>query len=618
MSTRSGACVWWSNARDRADRGGLPRRGVTSRNYTGSLLVPSGGREVGLAPLDDAAAVAGSTSGISWGPFPGGSGRGNRGSWGFSLESFAGAFPPPRGNGKSPGNSQGFCRVPRFAALDLGASRNLQAPFTRSILCTLADAGATWASSALLQHIFTIFGGDEYMFGKKVFAAMLATVLGASLFGANAAKAQINLDADEKPAVIYATETLATAVEGHGDYYVVEADGNNLNVQSMVGLGGPSGTFVTVRFDLGGMVFNTTPSLAIADNHGTASLRIGGNAGDAFVSFIASRTDATAAAAVATLTVADFGVKPGVNGSVTITVTDSVGDDAEYTAKYDSAVRTSRALQEMPMPMDLEATVEQRFQMFGTETMGTLGSFMVGVNDEYLDADGGQEVVTTDIYADAESSVTISGDFSFASTAWLDDSMACDEPSPTDLLQRDDDMVMDELTEQLPSAFDTAMYLCISVPTGDDAVAIPATDPYIVNTEYAGGTPMAGWPANDGEHALGSITRDGTTVHIPYLTTWADYNQRIVVSNRSANEASYWITFRPEEGVMATPGMYAMGTLDPKSTIVLKAMDVVTLEGRTRTAATFVAEAKATQVDVATVIVNMVTGSTDTVNYDSD
>ena len=125
----------------------------------------------------------------------------------------------------------------------------------------------------------------------------------------------------------------------------------------------------------------------------------------------------------------------------------------------------------------------------------------------------------------------------------------------------------------------------------------------------------AGWPPNDGEHSLGSITRDGTTVHIPYLTTWADYNQRIVVSNRSANEASYWITFRPEDGVMATPGMYAMGTLAAKSTIVLRAMDVVTLEGRTRTAATFVAEAKSTQIDVATVIVNMMTGSTDTVNY---
>ena len=47
-----------------------------------------------------------------------------------------------------------------------------------------------------------------------------------------------------------------------------------------------------------------------------------------------------------------------------------------------------------------------------------------------------------------------------------------------------------------------------------------------------------------------------------------------------------------------------------------KATDVVTLEGRTRTAATFVAEAQRSKIDVATVIVNMMTGSTDTVNYD--
>ena len=107
-------------------------------------------------------------------------------------------------------------------------------------------------------------------------------------------------------------------------------------------------------------------------------------------------------------------------------------------------------------------------------------------------------------------------------------------------------------------------------------------------------------------------------MHIPYLTTFADYNQRIVVSNRGANEADYWITFRPEDGVMATPGMYAMGTLDGNSTKVLRAMDVVTLEGRSRTAATFVAEAQSSQIDVATVIVNMMTGSTDTVNYDPE
>ena len=254
------------------------------------------------------------------------------------------------------------------------------------------------------------------MFGKKVFAAMLATILGASLFGANAAKAVIDLDAEDKSsaAATYATETLATAVEDHGDYYVVEDDGTDLNVTGMVGLGGPQNSFVTVRFDLTGMVFNMTPSLNIID-HQDASRRSGGNAGDDFVSFIASRGSANRdGTQIATLTVADFGVKPGVNGSVMMTVTDSLGDDAMHTAKYDGAVRTRRALQETAMPMDLQATVEQRFQSFGGETTGMLGSFMVGTDTDLLNADGGTDVTATDIYTDAESSVTISGDFSFS------------------------------------------------------------------------------------------------------------------------------------------------------------------------------------------------------------
>ena len=61
------------------------------------------------------------------------------------------------------------------------------------------------------------------MFGKKVFAAMLATVLGASLFGASAAKAEIDLDLIDMGAVTYATETLADSVTGFADYSVVMA-----------------------------------------------------------------------------------------------------------------------------------------------------------------------------------------------------------------------------------------------------------------------------------------------------------------------------------------------------------------------------------------------------------
>ena len=95
MSTRSGACVWWSNARDRADRGGFPRRGVTSRNYTGSCCCH---RAVGRL-----AALLWTTRPPWRPPRPesrvgrlreaqdGGTGAAR----GFSLESFAGASPPP-------------------------------------------------------------------------------------------------------------------------------------------------------------------------------------------------------------------------------------------------------------------------------------------------------------------------------------------------------------------------------------------------------------------------------------------------------------------------------------------------------------------------------------------
>ena len=463
------------------------------------------------------------------------------------------------------------------------------------------------------------------MFGKKVFAAMLATVLGASLFGASAAKAEIDLD-DNMGAVTYATETLADSVTGFADYSVVMAPsgGDLLDVTAEIGLGGPSGTFVTVRFTLGGMVFSDTVTggnlMITGDDsqYGDASLRSGGQVGDDYVSFIVTRTNSTSATDEATLAIDQLGVKPGVPGSVTMRVTDSVGDGAEHTEGYTNAVRTMRALQETPTATNLVATVETRFKSFGTETMGALGSFMVAANEVLLDAANGGTVMLDDIIENDDSSVTISGDFSFTSLAWLQTAAIC--ASGDDLRKIEEDgTVMDELTAQTPSVFAAQQYLCISVPTGDEAGAIPETDAYMVTTEYAAATENAGWPPNAGEHSLGSITRDGTTVHIPFLTTWADYNQRIVISNRGANPAPYWITFRPEEGVTATPNdMYAMGTLDGNSTIVLRAMDVVTLEGRNRTAATFVAEAQSSQIDVATVIVNLVTGSTDTVNYDSD
>ena len=471
------------------------------------------------------------------------------------------------------------------------------------------------------------------MLGKKVFAAMLATVLGASLFGANAAKAVINLDATDRSSAVatYATETL---VEGDDGYSVVMGgSGGLLDVMGKVGLGGPSGTYVTVRFELSGMVFSeavtagTAGDLDIAPgSYDVSSIRSGGDEGDAHVSFIVPRDGPTSATDVVTLDIMRLGVKPGVPGSVTMIVTDSVGPEMETTS-YLNAVQTIRALDETPMAVNLEATVKERFKSFGGDFKGTLGSFMVGIAPAMpplLNAADGEEVMLGNIIKLADdgsvtmdSSLTISGDFSFVSSAWLAATNECTpESSPPGLVQKEDEKVLDKLMAQPPSA--VAQHFCISVHEGDDAAAIPATAPYMVTTEYAPGTTNAGWPPDPGEYSLGKITRDGTTVYIPYLTTWENYNQRIVVSNRGTNPADYEITFRPEDDVMATPGMYAMGTLEANSTVVLRAMDVVTLEGGTRTAATLVAEAQSSQIDVATVMVNLTNGSTDTVNYEPE
>ena len=87
------------------------------------------------------------------------------------------------------------------------------------------------------------------MLGKKVFAAMLATVLGASLFGANAANAALNLSADDESSAVatYATETLTLRPSKiSDDYYVgrlLSETTANLNVTGMVGLGGPDRQF---------------------------------------------------------------------------------------------------------------------------------------------------------------------------------------------------------------------------------------------------------------------------------------------------------------------------------------------------------------------------------------
>lgn len=97
------------------------------------------------------------------------------------------------------------------------------------------------------------------------------------------------------------------------------------------------------------------------------------------------------------------------------------------------------------------------------------------------------------------------------------------------------------------------------------------------------------------------------------MTTFADYNQRLVLVNRGTAAVPYSITFTEENGVTSAAGSAASGTLAAQETKIIKATDIVTLTGASRTAATIVVTAPSSTIDAATTSVNLADKSTDTV-----
>jgi hypothetical protein len=113
---------------------------------------------------------------------------------------------------------------------------------------------------------------------------------------------------------------------------------------------------------------------------------------------------------------------------------------------------------------------------------------------------------------------------------------------------------------------------------------------------------------------LGRIKYDTTSIEVPYLTTFADYNQRIYLINKGLVDAEYSMTWITEAGTEAEDGFKATGVVPAESMIAIKATDAVTLSGATtRTAAIIEVEGVDANIQAATQSVNLSTGGTDTV-----
>ena len=162
-------------------------------------------------------------------------------------------------------------------------------------------------------------------------------------------------------------------------------------------------------------------------------------------------------------------------------------------------------------------------------------------------------------------------------------------------------------------------YLCVTIDAENEE-EIPE-GAYDMDISLAAATPAGQTRpfAATGATALNvaNIDHDGTTVQIPFVTSYEGYTQRIVIVNRNKVDVGFSLMFRAEgdgmiDGMNPYEGMAMAGT-----TTVVKVADLVTLTSPTRASATMTLLAAPRTVDVATTMVNKMDQSTDTVVLES-
>jgi hypothetical protein len=452
------------------------------------------------------------------------------------------------------------------------------------------------------------------MVSKKLLsAAIAAAFISAPTFAA------INVT-DKTGDLAYAKEALLSTDEiGTTGYYAVTDAGTDLNVEAELGFGVSINNQVWVRVDLTNAVF--TADLADTDldlDGGASDIEVaqGGLEEGNFVVFAITTDAAYTQDGIVTLALGSLGIKANAPVGITYSLYEtgsgaSAGGttDRLATSSYTSAITVGNALQVTFTPEDATAEVETSFLEFTSSngpTTANLGTIDVDVDTDFL-AVNSDPVALADILDDTASMVTPTGNFTFGidggATFYFDADAACDSQD-FDVLDVDGDVVEQALSDINGAA------LCVDV-TGDelDEYSIPESD-YAASIVFEA-VADAVYPVTTGSGSFGSIDRNGTVVEVPFLSTYAPYNNRVVMVNRSNASAAYNITFTEEAGNTATAGSAASGTLAPMETKIIKATDIVTLSGATRTAATITVVAPENEIDVATTILNNDTGSAD-------
>ena len=443
-----------------------------------------------------------------------------------------------------------------------------------------------------------------------------------------------DLDAPEDPRGLFrvAIETLSnasndtTTVDGE-TYYL--ATNTAFSARTQIGVRGASGRKVYVRYDLENMVFLDAPWAAYFNSpYREFDLEAGGTEDSNY--YVASSPASAFPRTESIQFDMILAVRPDRPGRITYTVYLNIGDALlrrnPLETKARDVILPVRSLQDEVTPGVVTATVASNFTRLAAAGANTLGMLTIAVADDpegyphYTPNELSFNAVPVNDFTDIAragdaaagtgSLATFRGDFSvgtfYANTA------AAASCGTAPLTTTANDKVLEKATV---AAAEGITSLCVAVPANNTA-EIPEGE-YTVAVDYEALPNRAFPPIDLAETSIGRIRRDGTRVQIPYLTTFSGYRQNVVIVNRNTKPVAYTFKFVAEEGVAATPGAMAEGMVPAQGRAVLKATDIVSLAGKTRTAATLDVVAASGTVDVATVQVNMNDKGTDTVLLES-
>ena len=452
------------------------------------------------------------------------------------------------------------------------------------------------------------------MINKKILAAAIASTFALS------AHAAVDL-ATANTALKYASQTIANGgtIVANAATNVTVPIGQNLPIVA-------ADAKFFLRFELANAKFqgNALEATDLSTPAATTNITLesGGAVGESYATFGYINSATALSTAVLTL---DFMNSNDTGFTVTdttlpVTVTYKLYENVNGLAALNGgAGEVAAATKSLPVytfvtgqniagsfvPSNQTALVSSQFKKYtGDLTEAPLGKIQLAVAAGVIAANDSTQVVAADVYTTPGAlTAALAGDFSFG-TFNLSTSATCVGPGTAVVVPAAP--AAQTTATIVATNYTIAHYLCSDVSGLTALQVIPKIATGAVVT-LSGNTGLAG--------SVGTISYDTTSIAVPYVTTYENYNQRIYLTNTSVTDAAYTTTFRSEEGTTAVAGTAATGIVKAGTMLAIKAVDLVTITGATtRASATIEIEAQDSNIIATSQTVRKTTGETDTVS----